>query len=178
MTGHRLLGAVGRRLLLTGEIPTKAQVDSLTREFHERSDLPAHVVSMLHSLPTDMHPMTQFSMGILACQVTHSSRDRASREPERASNSPRLLTRRPAPCLALSLSLSCFCLPVSVCLCVCLSLSVCVYVCCGCPQTESRFAKAYAGGVPKTTLWEYAFEDVMDVMAKVMHGLFGRQKVC
>lgn len=34
-------------------------------------------------------------------------------------------------------------------------------------QSESKFAKAYSDGVPKTTLWEFAYEDVLDVMAKL-----------
>eukprot|EP00617_Octactis_speculum_P021578 CAMPEP_0185754146 /NCGR_PEP_ID=MMETSP1174-20130828/12791_1 /TAXON_ID=35687 /ORGANISM="Dictyocha speculum, Strain CCMP1381" /LENGTH=464 /DNA_ID=CAMNT_0028432233 /DNA_START=20 /DNA_END=1414 /DNA_ORIENTATION=+ len=88
-------------LLLTGEIPTKAQVDGLTAELHARSELPAHVGPLLRSLPKDMHPMTQFSIGLTAC------------------------------------------------------------------QSESKFAKAYHDHVPKSEYWEYAYEDVMDVMAKV-----------
>jgi len=88
-------------LLLTGEVPTKAQVDSLTQEFHKRSDLPEHAHALLRSLPTDMHPMTQLSMGLMAC------------------------------------------------------------------QTESKFAQAYKDGVHKATLWEYAYEDILDVMAKL-----------
>ena len=56
-------------LLLTGEIPNKAQVDSLTAEFHARSKLPSHVEPLMRSLPKDMHPMTQLSIGIAACQT-------------------------------------------------------------------------------------------------------------
>lgn len=56
-------------LLLTSEIPTKEQVDSLTRDLHERSKLPEHVVPLLNSLPKDMHPMTQFSIGLNAAQA-------------------------------------------------------------------------------------------------------------
>lgn len=56
-------------LLLTSEIPTKEQVDSLTKDLHERSKLPDHVVPLLNSLPKDMHPMTQFSIGLSAAQV-------------------------------------------------------------------------------------------------------------
>jgi|Transcript_20365 citrate synthase len=56
-------------LLLTGEIPTKAQCDQLTGELFERSALPAHAVSLLNNLPKTMHPMTQFSLGLQACQT-------------------------------------------------------------------------------------------------------------
>jgi len=34
-------------------------------------------------------------------------------------------------------------------------------------QPESKFAKAYQAGVHKTTYWEYAFEDSMDIIAKL-----------
>lgn len=57
-------------LLLTSEVPTKEQVDTLTEELHKRSSiLPAHVVPLLNSLPKDMHPMTQFSIGLNAAQT-------------------------------------------------------------------------------------------------------------
>lgn len=56
-------------LLLTSEVPTKEQVDTLTAELHERSKLPENVIPLLNSLPKDMHPMTQFSIGLNAAQV-------------------------------------------------------------------------------------------------------------
>ena len=57
-------------LLLTSEVPTKEQVDTLTAELHERSSkLPSHVIPLLNSLPKDMHPMTQFSIGLNAAQT-------------------------------------------------------------------------------------------------------------
>jgi len=56
-------------LLLTSEVPTKEQVDTLTAELHARSELPSHVIPLLNSLPKDMHPMTQFSIGLNAAQT-------------------------------------------------------------------------------------------------------------
>lgn len=56
-------------LLLTGEVPTKEQVDTLTADLHARSTLPPHVIPLLNSLPKDMHPMAQFSIGLQACQT-------------------------------------------------------------------------------------------------------------
>ena len=56
-------------LLLTSEVPTKEQVDTLTAELFSRSELPSHVVPLLNSLPKDMHPMTQFTIGLNACQT-------------------------------------------------------------------------------------------------------------
>jgi citrate synthase len=34
-------------------------------------------------------------------------------------------------------------------------------------QTDSKFAKAYSDGVHKSTYWQYAYEDVLDVIAKM-----------
>ena len=57
-------------LLLTGEVPTKEQCDWLTAELHSRSELPAHVEPLMRSLPhKTMHPMTQLSIGVMACQT-------------------------------------------------------------------------------------------------------------
>lgn len=62
-------------LLLTGEIPTAEQVQGLTQELHRRarvmtdgSEIGSRVNRVLDSLPADMHPMSQFSIGILALQ--------------------------------------------------------------------------------------------------------------
>jgi len=56
-------------LLLTGEIPTKAQADALTADLHSRAKLPAHVETMIRNFPKGMHPMTQLSSAILALQT-------------------------------------------------------------------------------------------------------------
>jgi citrate synthase len=88
-------------LLLTSEIPSVEQTRSLTEELNRRAKLPAHVEPLIRSFPKNMHPMTQLSMGILAC------------------------------------------------------------------QTESKFAAAYASGVHKAKYWEYALEDILDVIAKI-----------
>jgi citrate synthase len=55
-------------LMLTGEIPTEKEVNELTAEWHKRSDVPQQVFTTLDSLPTDVHPMTQFTIGIMAMQ--------------------------------------------------------------------------------------------------------------
>lgn len=56
-------------LLLTSEIPTVEQTRSLTEEFRKRSKLPAHVEPLIRSFPKNMHPMTQLSMALMACQT-------------------------------------------------------------------------------------------------------------
>ena len=88
-------------LLLTSEIPSIEQTKSLTEELNRRSKLPAHVEPLIRSLPKNMHPMTQLSIAVLAC------------------------------------------------------------------QTESKFAAAYSSGVHKAKYWEYALEDILDVIAKM-----------
>lgn len=55
-------------LLLVGELPSENDVKEITEEWQQRSKLPDYLVKILDSLPTDMHPMTQFSGGILALQ--------------------------------------------------------------------------------------------------------------
>lgn len=56
-------------LLMTGEIPTDAEVKQLTAELQARSVLPDHVEKMIRAFPKGMHPMTQFSSAVLAMQT-------------------------------------------------------------------------------------------------------------
>ena len=56
-------------LLLTGEYPNKEQLDAFVGEMSERGKLPAHVESMIDNFPAEMHPMSQFSAGVLGCQT-------------------------------------------------------------------------------------------------------------
>ena len=55
-------------LLMTGDIPTKEQAAEVTEEWRKRSALPDYTVQMLDALPKDVHPMTQFSLGVLSMQ--------------------------------------------------------------------------------------------------------------
>lgn len=55
-------------LMMVGEIPTVEQVRWLSAEWSRRADVPAHVFEVLESLPLDTHPMTQFSIAVLAMQ--------------------------------------------------------------------------------------------------------------
>ncbi len=55
-------------LLLTGEVPTKDEVLELEEEMKKRWDIPQYVIDILRAAPTDTHPMTLFSMAILALQ--------------------------------------------------------------------------------------------------------------
>lgn len=53
-------------LLVTGEIPTDAQVKAISKEWNERAAVPPHVVQMLNNFPSSLHPMSQFSAAISA----------------------------------------------------------------------------------------------------------------
>ena len=55
-------------LLMTGEVPTDAQVKALSKEWAARAAIPAHVEEMLDSLPKTLHPMSQLSMAVTALQ--------------------------------------------------------------------------------------------------------------
>ncbi len=55
-------------LLLTGDIPTKDEVNEVVDEFKNRQQVPEYVLDMLSTLPKDSHPMAMFSAGIVAMQ--------------------------------------------------------------------------------------------------------------
>lgn len=59
-------------LLVTGEVPTKAQVKQLSAEWAERAALPQHIVTLLNNLPNTLHPMSQFSAAVTA--LNHDSK--------------------------------------------------------------------------------------------------------
>merc|ERR1712154_209086 len=88
-------------LLVTGDIPTEAQVRALSKEWASRAALPGHVVTMLNNFPESVHPMSQFAAAVTAL------------------------------------------------------------------NSESKFAKAYADGIHKSKYWEPAYEDSMDLIAKL-----------
>ncbi|XP_003739390.1 probable citrate synthase 2, mitochondrial [Galendromus occidentalis] len=56
-------------LLLTGQIPSEAQVKSVSKAWAEQADLPSHVVNLLNNLPAKVHPMSQLSAAITACNT-------------------------------------------------------------------------------------------------------------
>lgn len=55
-------------LLLTGEFPTDSEISAFKEELFKRGELTAEEEATIKALPKDMHAMTQFSMGVLACQ--------------------------------------------------------------------------------------------------------------
>ena len=54
-------------LLLTGEFPSDSEIAELKEEIFKRGELTANEEKLIKSLPKDMHPMTQFSAGVLIC---------------------------------------------------------------------------------------------------------------
>lgn len=60
-------------LLLTGEVPTADQVKSLSEDWAARAALPEFVEELLDRCPTDLHPMSQFSMAVTAVRFLQNS---------------------------------------------------------------------------------------------------------
>ncbi len=56
-------------LMLVGEIPSEEEVKWLTDQWLQRCNIPEHTLKMLDAMPSDTHPMTQFSMAILSMQT-------------------------------------------------------------------------------------------------------------
>ncbi|KAG2199245.1 hypothetical protein INT47_010620 [Mucor saturninus] len=55
-------------LLVTGEVPTKEQVDLLSAEWAARSTIPQFVEDLIDNCPKTLHPMSQFSIAVNALQ--------------------------------------------------------------------------------------------------------------
>lgn len=59
-------------LLLSGEYPTQEELDDVVIDMKERSYISDETIDLIRSFPKDMHPMTQFSMGMMALQPMSS----------------------------------------------------------------------------------------------------------
>ena len=55
-------------LLVTGSLPDEAELAELKTELSKRSQVPEYVWTTLKSAPKTIHPMTLFSMGIMAME--------------------------------------------------------------------------------------------------------------
>jgi citrate synthase len=55
--------------MLMGELPTAEDVNDITNNWARRSIVPRHVFDTLDSLPITTHPMTEFSIGVMAMQT-------------------------------------------------------------------------------------------------------------
>ncbi len=59
-------------LMLIGDLPTNRDVQLISTELEHRSSVPSYVFDVINDLPVTMHPMTQFSIAILA--LRHNSK--------------------------------------------------------------------------------------------------------
>lgn len=55
-------------LLCTGELPDQESLDSLQNELRKRAKVPEYIWQIIHQIPEDTHPMSMFSMCVLAMQ--------------------------------------------------------------------------------------------------------------
>jgi citrate synthase len=56
-------------LMLIGELPSEADVQHLSAQFARRSHVPNHVFAAIDALPVSTHPMTMFTVGVMAMQT-------------------------------------------------------------------------------------------------------------
>jgi len=54
--------------LLTGDLPTKEQAQSVFEEWKEREAVPQYVFDVLRAMPRDTHPMAMFSAAVVTMQ--------------------------------------------------------------------------------------------------------------
>ena len=59
-------------LMLIGELPTEADVQHLSSQWGRRSHVPNHVFDAIEALPISTHPMTMFTVGVMAMQTESS----------------------------------------------------------------------------------------------------------
>ena len=55
-------------LLMTGEVPTRAQAEEVEAEWAKRAVVPDHVFKVLKTMPKETHPMVLLSQAVLALQ--------------------------------------------------------------------------------------------------------------
>ena len=56
-------------LMLVSDLPTQEDVEHISATWARRSHVPNHVFDVIESLPVSTHPMTQFSIAVLALQT-------------------------------------------------------------------------------------------------------------
>jgi citrate synthase len=55
-------------LLLTGEYPNESEIKEFKEDMFKRGELTAEEEKLIAMFPKNMHPMTQFSAGVMMCQ--------------------------------------------------------------------------------------------------------------
>lgn len=56
-------------LMLIGELPTEEDVQHVTSVLQRRSHVPKHVFDTIEAMPLNSHPMTQFTVAVMALQT-------------------------------------------------------------------------------------------------------------
>ena len=56
-------------LMLIGELPTDEDVNHVTSVLQRRSHVPNHVFDAIDALPLNTHPMTMYTVGVMALQT-------------------------------------------------------------------------------------------------------------
>ncbi|MFH0865469.1 MAG: citrate (Si)-synthase [Bacteroidota bacterium] len=55
-------------LLLTGDVPTEAEITEVIEEFNKRKQVPQYVYDVINAMPKDTHPMVALSAAVLSLQ--------------------------------------------------------------------------------------------------------------
>uniref|UniRef100_A0A1A9W6K9 Citrate synthase n=1 Tax=Glossina brevipalpis TaxID=37001 RepID=A0A1A9W6K9_9MUSC len=56
-------------LLMTGKLPTEEEVKYITDYLNEHGNVPKYVIDVMDNLPSDLHPMSHFAIGLQALQL-------------------------------------------------------------------------------------------------------------
>src|SRR6185295_8136808 len=56
-------------LMLTGDLPTQEEVLDMGNNWARRAIVPKHVFDLIEKLPSSTHPMTMFSIAVMAMQT-------------------------------------------------------------------------------------------------------------
>lgn len=51
-------------LLITGEVPSASQTETIRQELVKRATVPEYVATMIKNFPKDLHPMSQLSAAV------------------------------------------------------------------------------------------------------------------
>ncbi|WMV10939.1 hypothetical protein MTR67_004324 [Solanum verrucosum] len=139
-------------LLLTGKVPSKEQVNSLSQELQSRATIPDHVYKTIDALPVTAHPMTQFATGVMALQWFGLGTSML----KVSSSKPLASEARGLPSGSSSSHRACLVRVTSP-----------VWFASYCIEVQSEFQKAYEKGIHKSKYWEPTYEDSMNLIAQV-----------
>ncbi|CAK9177431.1 unnamed protein product [Ilex paraguariensis] len=157
-------------LLLTGKVPTKDQVDALSKELRSRAAVPDHVYKAIDALPSSAHPMTQFATGVMALQVDKLKILTVTKQTKCVDNSLLIkstLGKMGSLWVGAMLSVGKYFADPAAFLKPLASgdwLTNCVKCLKG---VQSEFQKAYENGIHKSKYWEPTYVDSLNLIAQV-----------